>query len=239
MSRAVGHAGVLGGHPRGIQVHRHPLLLLGLFLASAAVFATMALRPATGHQSGWLLDETNGPHVAVSALPGADLQPVTRLPGAVSSSGPFAGMETSLRHGGVELGLYVEARPAQPSAVDRPALRSGEWLPRGAIVLQDSAAKRLAVAPGDHVSVTTTGRTLRLLVAGVADSTLSRRYPGSSDGVGYVLPETLSRIAPDEHLYTRTLMIRLADPDASSSFAQAVRNGYRGPEVSVFDWRRP
>lgn len=241
VSRALGHAGTLGGQPHGIRVHRYPLVLLGLVAlsCSALLLTAIALRPATEDRSNWLFDVTNGPHVAVSALPGVDLRPVIGLPGSTSSSGPFPGVETSVRHGGEEVGLYVEARPTQRTAVDRPAVLSGGWLAPRAIVLQRTIAHRLAVTPGDRVRVTTSTGRLQLRVAGVADTTLRRRYPGSSEGIGYVLPPTLSRIAPNTSLHTKTMVIRLADPDAASAFARSVKAEYPGPGASVYDWRRP
>jgi hypothetical protein len=237
VSRALGHAGVLRGRPEGIRIRQYRRFVLGV--AACSILLVAIINPRGGAESHWqrLFDATYGPHVTVSALPGVDLKPLMNLSGLTTSSGPFPGVNTSVRFRGTEIGLYVEGRPTERSSVDRPAIVSGKWVRPRALVLQPGVADRLAVRPGSHVQVKTTRGWLRLLVSGVVDTTATARYLQQGEGIGYVLPDTLGKIEPSKRVYGETLFIRLADAGASSAFVKWISANYPGHQAGIYDWR--
>jgi hypothetical protein len=240
MSRAVGHAGVLHRPGHAVRLHRDSLFaLIALACVAALVIVFNPFAGSAPVQSS-LFEATNGPHVFVSALPGVNLAPLERLPGLVATSGPYPGIQTSLRHGGKETALYLEARPRTLGAVDRPALASGRWVEPGGVVLSRKVAQQLELRFGDDVRIGTAAGPRKLRVAGIADTTAAVRYsvaPAAIE-VGYALPQTLSTIAPNPRAYGETLLVRLADPGSSAKFAHWIERQYPGPQVLVRDWQQ-
>jgi hypothetical protein len=210
--------------------------LLLLLAAATAMVGLVMLVGGRGGSSAWqqTFEATNGPHVRVSALPGVDLQPLMSLPGLAEASGPFPGVQTSLRHHGRESGVWLEGRAATSSVVDHPLIVSGKWLRPGAVVLDRSLASAIGAGVGDRV--TADGVSLR--VAGITKTAASGRDRNRSEGLGYVLPGTLARIVPDSHTFGSTVMLRISDPDRSGSFVRAIESTYPGAQVVVDDWRR-
>ena len=235
MSRAVGHAGVLHRPGHSVRPHRDSLLAL-IALGCVAALVVLSPFPGSGPAQSSLFEATNGPHVFVSALPGVDLAPLERLPGLAAASGPYPGIQTSLRHRDREAALYLEARPRTPGVVDRPDMASGRWVEPGGVVLSHEIAQRLAVRLGDRVRVGTVSGPRDMRVTGIADTTAPVRYSVAAIQVGYVLPRTLATIAPDPRGYGKTLLLRLADPGSSATFAHWIERQYQGPQVLVHDW---
>ncbi|MFH9954099.1 FtsX-like permease family protein [Streptomyces roseolus] len=86
--------------------------------------------------------------------------------------------------------------------------------PHDQIVLEHTLARTLWATPGETVTVTLPGRdgptTRTLYVAGVAETAEPRYRAGQDDGVGWILPETLDRLAPAAT--GQTVGLRLEDP---------------------------
>jgi putative ABC transport system permease protein len=211
-----------------------------MLLVAAAAACALALFLAGGRaaDSTWqrTFEATNGPHVRVSALPGVDLAPVARIPEVTAASGPFPGLSTSVRHHGSEVGTWLEGRTRAPSAVDHPLIVSGSWLRPGAIVLERSLARAIAAGVGDRVAVAGTHGPTSLTVAGIAETTVSARGPGSRGGLGYVLPGTLRRIVPNANTFGTTLMLRISDPKRSGDVVRAIETSYPRVQVTTDDW---
>jgi ABC-type lipoprotein release transport system permease subunit len=77
---------------------------------------------------------------------------------------------------------------AEQAAEGRPLLASGHWLDHAApdgVVVQASLAQALLVGPGDTLSLSGTGRTLRVL--GVADSGEPGYRAGEQPGLIWAL----------------------------------------------------
>ena len=206
-----------------------------LALAAAAAITVVITASGGGSSAGpWqqTFDATDGPHVVVSALPGADLTPLRALPGLAAASGPFPVVDTSLRYRGREIGTRLEGRPAANTAVDHPLLVSGRWARRGTIVLERSTARALGVPVGAHVIVATARGRARLTVGGVAETSAPSRSSGTARGLGYVVPGTLTGVAP-KATYGSTMLLRLADPERAGKYADWIRQRYPGGQVTV------
>ena len=219
-------------------------VLVSLFVTTVAATALVVAATAGGGSSPagpGLFEATGGPHVQVSALPGADLGPLTRLPGLSAASGPFPGVTTSMRNRGTEAEVWLEARTGRAGAVDHPLQQSGRWLEPGAVVLERSLAQRLGLRPGERVGVTTASGPRSLRVAGVISTSADHRYRGDARGaaagagssVGFVLPRTLRAVAPNARTWSSTLMLRLADPAKTATYVDWIRDRYPGAQVAV------
>jgi hypothetical protein len=210
--------------------------MLLLLAAATATFGLVMLVGGRDGNSAWqqTFEATNGPHVRVSALPGVDLHPLMSLPGLAEASGPFPGVQTSLRHHGREAGVWLEGRAETSSVVDHPLIVSGKWLRPGAVVLDQTLANAIGAGVGDRV--TADGASLR--VAGISKTAASGRDRNRSEGLGYVLPGTLAGVVRDSHTFSSTVMLRISDPDRTGTFVRAIESTYPAAQVVVGDWRR-
>jgi putative ABC transport system permease protein len=203
-----------------------------LALTATAVIAATSSGGSPGGTSQQTFDATDGPHLAVVGLPGVDLAPLRELPGLTAASGPFPGVDTSLRYRGKEIGTRLEGRPVAATAVDHPLLISGEWARPGTVVLERSTAQSLRVPLGGRVTVATARGRIRLTVAGVAETAAPSRSSGYGRGLGYVVPNTLTGVAP-KTTYGSTLLIRFADPDRAGKYASWIKQRYPGGQVAL------
>ena len=206
--------------------------MLALIAAATAIAVAASGDGSTEGPWQQTFDATNGPHVAVVGLPGVDLTPLRELPGLAAASGPFPGVDTSLRYQGKEIGVRLEGRPAAATAVDRPRLVSGAWVQPRTVVLERSTARALGVPLGGRLIVATARGRIHLTVAGVAETAAPSRSPAVGRGLGYVLPTTLTGVAPQE-TYGSTMLLRLADPDRAGRYVDWIRQRYPRGQVTV------
>ena len=223
--------------PPAVSIARRPRRSAAAALALAAAAAIIAVIAASGGGSSaspWqqTFEATDGPHVVVSALPGADLAPLRTLPGLEAASGPFPVVDTSLRYRGREIGTRLEGRSAAGTAVDHPLLVSGGWARSGTIVLEQDTARALRVPVRARVIVATARGRARLAVSGVAETAAPFRSSGTARGLGYVVPGTLAGVAP-KVTYGSTMLLRLADPERAGKYVDWIRQRYPGGQVKV------
>jgi putative ABC transport system permease protein len=222
-------------HPSTASIARRPrwIAVAALVLTVPAVVAVVMV--SRGSAAGpWerTFEATDGPHVVVAALPGADLTALRSVPGLTAASGPFPVVDTSLRYRGREIGVRLEGRSDQATAVDHPLLVFGEWARRGMIVLERSTARALGVPTGGDVSVATTRGRVGLTLSGIAETAAPSRSSGTARGLGYVVPGTLSEVAPHS-TYGSTMLLRLADPESAGKYADWIRQRYPGGQAAV------
>jgi hypothetical protein len=207
--------------------------VLAFVVVAAAATAVIASSVGRARQTvSRALEVTNGPHLTVSALPGVNLDPVTRLPGVNAASGPFPTLETGARHGRAVADLRLEMRPTRQSVVGRPLLLSGTWAGSGSIVLERGFARTLRARPGSRITVSSTSGPAPLKVAGVAVATSGSLAAGRK-GLGYVTRRTLSRLAPNDRTYGSTLYLRVDDPSRSELYLDWIRRSYPAPQVTA------
>ena len=192
--------------------------MLAGFIAAGAV-AVVALSGGSSDQGQQTFDATDGPHVVVSALPGVDLTPLRAIPGLTAASGPFPVVDTSLRYRGREVGTRLEGRPVAATVVDHPLLVSGGWARPGTIVLERNTARALDVPLGAQVTVAAARGRIRLTVGGVAETAAPSRSSGTVRGLGYVVPGTMTRVAP-KATYGSTMLLRLGRRAGAVSIAK-------------------
>jgi hypothetical protein len=212
---------------------------IATILALAALVATAAVvlnvdRPSGVAQGDF--EVRNQAHLTVSALPGVDLAPITSLPGISAASGPFPTFVTGARHGHTEADVALEGRSGGQSVVNRAVIVSGKNPAGPSVVLEQDLARALDVQAGGHITVSSAHGPTSLLVAGTA----ARREPwaGGRPGLGYVTPQTLTRLAPNAHTHGSALYLRVADPARSKRYVDWIRQTYPPHQVSVHDTRR-
>jgi hypothetical protein len=212
---------------------RRTVPALTALAAGAVATAAIAIAGPSGTSPvPTTFDATNGPHVVVTALPGVDLAPLAELPGLTAASGPFPGVDTSIRFAGREVGARLEGRPSAKSAVDQPLLVSGRWERPGTVVLERSTARALGVPVGGRVMVATTRGRTSITVSGVAETAAAARLPGAGRGLGYVQPGTLAGVGP-KATFGSTMLLRLADPGRTGTYVEWVRRRFPGGQVAV------
>ncbi|MFD8014733.1 FtsX-like permease family protein [Streptomyces sp. NPDC058955] len=210
-----------------LRTHRGEALFA--VLASAGVIASLLLSAAllSYAVNPWqrLFNQSQGSHVWLHGRDGrdgfdpADLAPLAALDEVAAVSGPFRTAAATLETGGTRAGVVLRATGTRPPDTARPLLTAGHWLTTGTpgdqIVLERTLARTLWAEPGETVTVTLTGRhgpTSRTLhVAGVAETAEPRYRAGQGDGIGWILPGTLDRLAPAAT--GQTAGLRLKDPD--------------------------
>jgi hypothetical protein len=230
MAQAVTHAPVptIARRPR-----RSAVAVLAVVVVAGAI--VLVATSGGGTAAGpWqqTFEATNGPHVVVSGLPGVDLSELRDIPGLAAASGPFPGVDSSLRYRGRAIGTRLEGRPATESAVDRPLLVAGDWARPRTVVLELNTARALGVPVGARVTAATVRGRMRLTVAGVADTAAPSRSSGTARGLAYVVPSTLTGVAP-KGTYGSTMLIRLADPDRAGQYVDWIKQRYPGGQVTV------
>ncbi|MGP4004074.1 FtsX-like permease family protein [Streptomyces sp. 8N706] len=184
------------------------LLLAGAFLAYAA--------------NPWqrVFSQSDGAHVWIHAKAGPETErltgELTGLEGVDAAAGPFSTAPATAELGGTRATLQLRGTGGEPPEVARPLVASGHWLDPATtdgIVLESSLARALWAEPGDALGVRGPGGTVRLRVAGIADSAEPEFRAGETSGVGWVLPSTLERVEPDPHRLGQTIGLRLEDPE--------------------------
>jgi hypothetical protein len=214
---------------------RPPVSVIGaaaLALAGVLVWALAGGSRPRDVPAATTFAATNGPHLAVSGLPGVDLRPLSDLPALSAASGPYTTVATSLRYRGREVGVQLQGRPRDGSVVDRPLVVAGEWVRSGTVVLEQSTARALQVPVGGRVIVAAAEGKESLTVGGVAKTAVREHYPGSGRGLGYVLSQTMAGVAPSR-TYGATMLLRLTDPDRAGKYADWIRQRYPGAQVAV------
>ncbi|NML52667.1 ABC transporter permease [Streptomyces sp. R302] len=218
-----------------LRTHRGEALFA--VLASAGVIASLLLAAALlGYAaSPWqrVFNQSQGSHVWLHGRDGRDgreglgpaaFAPLASLDEVAAVSGPFRTAAATLESGGTRAGVALRATGTRPPDTARPLLTAGHWLtaptgrqertPHDQIVLERTLARTLWAEPGETVTVTLTGRhgptTRTLYVVGVAETAEPRYRAGQDDGVGWILPATLDRLAPATT--GQTVGLRLKDP---------------------------
>ena len=98
-------------------------------------------------------------------------------------------------------------------------------------MLEQSFARELGIRSGDRVKIATPAGVNSLTVSGTAVTLGRGPYPGLVDAVAWVLPETLTRLVPDPGDLTNGIAIRVANPDASTSYASKVNALFPNQQV--------
>jgi putative ABC transport system permease protein len=215
-----------------LRRHRLQSVLLVVILATATMTMTLAVtinRTSTGPFER-LFRETHGAHVWFTAEAGVDLTTLAALDGVEESGGPFAlgSVEmTGPAAGGrdAEFPLDVMALPADRPAMGRPLIEEGRWLAGpDEVVVVPGMAHFGGLRVGDEISVEGPAGPESLRIVGLAEHVAFWQVTGSGVSIGpygFVLPETLERLVPDQTAWRSVLGVRLADPDASREFAGA------------------
>ncbi|MFF4934866.1 ABC transporter permease [Streptomyces griseofuscus] len=190
---------------------RHRGEALFLVLATVGIVVSLLLAAAlfAYATNPWqrVFTRADGAHVWIHTKASADTRKLAGLDGVVAVAGPYATESVALTAHGARASAELRATSALPS-VGRPLLTSGHWLrsadPDG-VVLESSLARALLAGPGDTVTLSGTGRTLRVI--GVADSAEPRYSPGGQPGLVWALPAAVD--APDGQV----VGLRLAHAD--------------------------
>jgi putative ABC transport system permease protein len=217
-----------------------------IFFIVAAATATLILGLTLNRSSSnpWehAFAETNGAHVQLFVPTGVNPAPVLQLEEVAEAAGPFPTLwdqrlvDSLDKH---EVGLY--GLPAEPVAVASPQVTDGRWLEAGAereIVLDRSTARAIGIGTGDTVEFLTPRGKEPLLVVGLAVSGNWGAYPDWEPGLGYVLPETLALLEPDQNAWRSMLSVRLDDPAATREFVEAAAAALPpGAEIGDVTWQ--
>ena len=231
-----------------LRHHRLQTALVFVILVAATLALSLAVmvQRLTAGPFDRLMRETNGAHVWFTAESGVDLASIAALDGVSAVNGPFplANAPLAGERGGpaAELGIDLLAQPAVLPPAGRPLVVEGRWLEAGdEIVLDPQLARFFRLRPGDTLTLAGPDGPIPLSVAGFAMHIASWQADGdglSHRPAGYVLPETLGRIAPDRTSWRSVLGVRLRDPSAGGAFAaEALAALGGGAGVRTTEWQ--
>lgn len=197
-------------------------------LGAAAAATTAIVLTTAGAGSGFGAE--NAAQIAVSALPGADLGELERLPGLAATSGPFPTVATGVRYGRHTADVTLEGRAGPRSAVGGLSLSYGVWKRSGALVLDQDVARAIGAWVGARITISTVDGPARLRLGGITAG--ASHLPGRA-ARGYVSMGTLERVAPNRRTWSSTLYLLLADPRSSSRYAQWISAAHPAPQATV------
>ncbi len=228
---------------RDLRYRPGTLALAMLALLAATTTLTLAVAVRGSAEVPWdrTFAATAGPDAVVTSYRDtpasrAELARIAAAPEVAGTAGPYpllAMPAGALVAAGHRIDVEVVARDAAPAAVDRPYLTGGGWIRPGAVVVEQSFADALGVAPGDQLSIA--GQPLR--VAGVAVTTSRQPTPFSDPGLVWATRADTARLTPAAETRGLLLMLRLSDPAAAPAFAAAHTPPVDDPTVIVEDWQ--
>jgi putative ABC transport system permease protein len=216
-------------------------------LASAGIIASLLLAVALFSYAAnpWqrIFTQSKGAHVWLHTRGPADPDAITALgalDGVAGVSGPYRTGQVTFESRGVRAGVVLRAADARPPDIARPLITAGSWLDTqgGGVVLESSLARVLWAEPGDTLTVEgPEGVTETLQVVGVAEAAEAPHQPGGEPGIGWVLPGTLSRVAPQSP--GQDVGLRLKDPDDTDFMVQQAVTVLGADRVTlVTKWRQ-
>lgn len=165
---------------------------------------------------------TSGPDIVALFQPNPDsaeqsgslLAPLVHARGVVTSAGPFPIAATTLTASGINVPVDAQGRTTPRTAVDRPALTSGNWVRPHEVVLEQGLADTLNLHVGDTIRL---GRH-ELRVGGVALTASRPPYPTVLPGLVWVTPAEAARLASRSDPLGYELELKLANPAAAGAF---------------------
>lgn len=209
-------------------------------VVTALIMSITLLAGATDPWRG-VFTRSHGAHIWIHARAGTDFGPLSQVDGITARAGPYRTAVATAVQQGQRAPLELRAMPPRPPQVARPIIDHGRWLdtarPDG-VVVERSLAHLLRVRVGDRLNVRgIDGRRHALPVIGVADTADQGSYPSWTPGLAWVLPGTLTAIAPGNGQVV--LGLRLADADATDFVVQRVVTVLGGEVVDrVSTWQQ-
>jgi putative ABC transport system permease protein len=203
---------------------RSRLLASALTIAiagAAAATIVLALEVRSSGRDPWqqTFDAANGAHVLASVRSQADARAVAELPGVTERGAPVPLATATVGPPGSTDRVELAGLSGR-QVVNMPVLTAGSPLREDGIVLERSLANALGIEVGDTLAVTSRRGSIDLPVLGTAVLPSQPRYPRRNPGLAWVSPATLERVEPDRTLWRWTAALRLADPSASTAFAE-------------------
>ncbi|MFI9583574.1 FtsX-like permease family protein [Streptomyces sp. NPDC052236] len=216
-------------------------------LASAGIIGSLLLAVALFSYAAnpWqrIFTQSRGAHVWLHTSGPADPGAITALgalDGVAGVSGPHRTGQVTFESRGVRAGVVLRAADARPPDIARPLITAGSWLDTqgGGVVLESSLARVLWAEPGDTLTVEGPEGILHSLqVAGVAEAAEAPYRAGGAPGIGWVLPGTLSSVAPRSP--GQNVGLRLKDPDDTDFMVQQAVTVLGADRVTlVTKWRQ-
>lgn len=234
---------------------------------TVALLMSVALLVVAAHPWQRLFTATHGAHVWMRVYPGADTAALHRLDTVSGIAGPYRTVTVTVRHGADKATVGLRASTSQPPSVGRPEIIAGRW-PAGGfgakaptvtdtatgatagptaatasgpavpVVLERSVAAALWAQPGDELTAGVGGTTVRLTVAGLADTAEPHYSPGGAPGIGWASTAFVDGAAARTGGGTQTVGLVAADPgDTRYLVQQAVAAVGPDTVLSVSTWQ--
>ncbi|MCZ7433160.1 ABC transporter permease [Streptomyces sp. WMMC1477] len=246
-----------------LRAHRGEALFI--LLATAGITASLLLAGALFSYAAnpWqrVFTQSEGAHVWLHTRADTDDAAVlglSRLAEVSDVAGPYRTTRTAASSPSAEAAVELRATGPELPGTARPLLVTGRWLtaedtgtpdgesggspsqvsPHPGVVLEESLATALGASPGDTVTVPGEDRGRHpLTVVGVVETAEPGYRPGERPGTAWVLPGTLSGVAPGGVGYT--VGLRLTDPADTDFIVQRAVTALGADRVArVTKWQQ-
>jgi putative ABC transport system permease protein len=213
--------------------------VLTVLLAAAAagtIVLVLEVRETGRHPWERTFAAAHGAHVLANVPTEAAAEALRSLDGVAESADPVPTTALDLEAAGGTEPLRVAGLAGLPT-VNRPIAMSGTAEPGVGVVLERSYARVEGLAVGSRVVLRGPGGEQELAVVGTAILPSQNRYPRSNPGFAWVDHRTLERLQPDQSQWTWDEALRVSDPAAARTAADAVLRGSEPGTVYVVTWQ--
>jgi putative ABC transport system permease protein len=213
-------------------------------VVTALLLSAGLLQGATNPWQG-LFNATRGAQIWLRLSPGTSVRRLrAQVSGIEAIAGPYPATAATVAQGGQHTRVELRAMQPQLPAIGRPLLLSGRWLTAGsltAVVLEATFAQAIHAGTGDVLVLDNVDETssVRVRVAGIAQTADQGFYPDQTPGLIWVLPGLLRRIEPNAGHIEEVVGLRLANPAATGLVAQQVVTQLGSSAVgSISTWQQ-
>jgi putative ABC transport system permease protein len=209
-------------------------------VVTALLLSASLLEGATNPWRG-LFAQTHGAQIWLRLAPGTDGAPLARISGVTAVAGPYATAAATLVQGPAQAPVQLRAMTSAMPSVGRPLVRQGAWLrasDTSGVVLEDSFAHAVQATVGTRLVIDgLDGSSVRVRVAGIADTSDQGFYPDQTPGLVWVLPGLLRRVEPIARHTEEAVGLRVSDPGSAGLIVQqAVTELGASNVVGVTTW---
>lgn len=223
-----------------LRAHRSQSAVTVAVIAGVVAALVLAAMLLEGALNPWqqLFNRTSGADVLLYLADGTSTERLRAIPGVTGIGAPYDAAAATLVQGARKSHVQLCGMTPSPPKMSAPLVVAGSWLrasqPDG-VVIEASFAAAVGVGIGDRIVLDgVDGTSVRMRVAGIADTADQGFYPQWTPGLIWAQQGLLSRVEPTPSETMEVVGLRLSDPSPAGIglVSQAVFNAYSGSSES-------